>query len=387
LHDVVIVGAGPAGLVAARALASDGYDVVVLEEHDEIGVPVHCTGLLGIDAFNELDLPRHAILTTTHAARFVAADGTSVFIDSERVRAAVVDRVVFDQALADSSRRAGAALRPGARVRVITIDDDRVSVTGESAAARVNARACILACGASYRFNRALGLGVPRAFVQSAQLETPFDGPDHVEVHLGRAVAPAGFAWTVPFMRGDRRFNRVGLMCEHSAVARFSEFGESVRRRYGLDGNPWPEPRMKILPLGPVTRTYGPRLLAAGDAAGLVKPTTGGGIYYGLISGQIAADVLSPALHDDDLSEVRLRAYQERWQSRLGSEIRIGLKFRALASRLNDRAIDALVELARIDGLVPLLKQTADFNWHGGSALALLRHPQFRKILLASLWS
>ena len=144
---------------------------------------------------------------------------------------------------------------------------------------------------------------------------------------------------------------------------------------------------MKILPLGPVAKTYGTRLLAAGDAAGLVKPTTGGGIYYGLISGQIAADVLGPALQQDDLSESRLRAYQTGWQARLGSEIRVGLKFRALASRLNDRAIDALVELARIDGLVPLLKQTANFNWHGASALALLRHPQFRKILLASLWS
>ena len=110
-------------------------------------------------------------------------------------------------------------------------------MTGESAAARVDARACIIACGASYRFNRALGLGVPRAFVQSAQLETHFDGPDHVEVHLGRTVAPGGFAWMVPFMRGERRFNRVGLMCENSAVRAGSrEFGASIRRRYGLDG-------------------------------------------------------------------------------------------------------------------------------------------------------
>lgn len=387
MRDVVVVGAGPAGLVAASALASEGHDVVVLEEHDGIGLPVHCTGLLGVEAFDELDISRQSILATTHSARFIAADGSSVLIDAERVRAAIVDRAMFDQALADGSRRAGAELRAGARVRTITVADDRVTVSGDSETAAVEARACVLACGASYRFNLALGLGAPRAFVQSAQLEAPFDGPDRVEVYLGRDVAPGGFAWTVPFMRGDRRFNRVGLMCDDGAVARFSQFAASMRQRYASAGDPWPEPRMKMLPLAPVAKTYGHRLVAVGDAAGLVKPTTGGGIYYGLISGRIAAEVLHPGLRDDDLSELRLRAYEERWRARLGSEIRIGLKFRSLAARLNDRAIDALVELARIDGLIPLLKQTANFNWHGGSALALLRHAEFRKILLASIWS
>jgi hypothetical protein len=58
-----------------------------------------------------------------------------------------------------------------------------------------------------------------------------------------------------------------------------------------------------------------------------------------------------------------------------------------LAARMNDRAIDSVVELARVDGIVPLLRQTADFNWHRQSALALLKHAQFRKILLSSLWS
>lgn len=386
MRDVVVVGAGPAGLVAARHLAAAGRDVVVLEEHDRIGVPVHCTGLLGAEAFDELSIPRHAILATTHVARFVAADGSSVVVDAERVRAAVVDRATFDRALADEMESAGAELRAGWRVRRIAIEPDRVVVSGDSERSTVHARACVVACGASYRFNRALGLGVPRAFVQSAQVEAPFDGAESIEVHMGRSIAPGGFAWVVPFRRGDEPFNRIGLMCTSNAAVRFAEFAAAIRQRFGI-ADEWPAPRVRILPLGPVDRTFADRVVAVGDAAGLVKPTTGGGIYYSLISGQIAGEELDAALADNDLSKSRLRTYEQRWQDRLGSDIRAGLAFRTLALRLTDQAIDALVELARVDGLIPLLKETADFNWHRRSALALLRHAQFRRILLSALWS
>jgi digeranylgeranylglycerophospholipid reductase len=384
VRDVAVIGAGPAGLAAARSLASRGHDVVVLEEHSRVGVPVHCTGVLGVDAFSEFDLPRQAILGTATVARFVAADGSAVAVDAERAHAAVVDRAVFDQGLAASSRAAGAEVRGGTRVRTITIGTKSVTI-GIEGNEPVEARACVLACGANYRFNRQLGLGVPRTFVQSAQLEQPLQGPDSVEVHLGSEVAPAGFAWLVPLVRDGRPFTRLGLMCDSRAQSRFGRFAARMRERFGAD-TAWPEPRLKILPLGPVSRTYASRLLAVGDAAGLVKPTTGGGIYYSLISGGIAADTLDEALAADDLRDVRLRRYETEWRARLGAEIRIGLAFRTLASRLNDRAIDAVVELARVDGIVPLLQQTADFNWHRQSALALLKHAQFRKIVLSSLW-
>ena len=387
MRDVVVIGAGPAGLITARNLAAAGHDVVVLEEHDEIGIPVHCTGLLGAEAFDELDLPRRAILATTHAARFVSADGTSVLVDAERVRASIVDRGVFDQSLAESARRAGAEIRPGARVRAIQVDADGVTVSGDSAPVSVRARACVLACGASYRFNRALGFGVPPVFMQSAQLEAPFAGPGQIEVHLGRERAPGGFAWVVPFTRGDRPYNRVGILCDNNASPRFAAFAQRVREQYALDGAAWPDARMKILPLSPVPKTYTDRVVAVGDAAGLVKPTTGGGIYYGLVSGHLAAEVLDGALREDQLSESRLRTYETAWRGRLGAEIRTALAFRSIVGKLNDRAIDSLVELARIDGIVPLLKQTADFNWHRRSALTLLRHAQFRRIILSSLWS
>jgi hypothetical protein len=58
-----------------------------------------------------------------------------------------------------------------------------------------------------------------------------------------------------------------------------------------------------------------------------------------------------------------------------------------MTRRLNDRTIDAVIELARVDGIVPLLKQTADFNWHGAAVRSLLKHPSFRRLVFGSLWN
>jgi digeranylgeranylglycerophospholipid reductase len=383
-RDVVVVGAGPAGLLAARDLARAGFTTTVLEEHDQIGVPVHCTGVLGLDAFDELALPRETILDTAHAARFISADGSALLIDHERVRAAIVDRAAFDRALAAAALSAGAEVQTGSRVRQIDVTADGVDIT--TAHGVVQSRACIMACGANYRFNRRLGLGLPRLFAHSAQREVPFPDAQHVEVYLGRQIAAGGFGWLVPFRRGEASFARVGVMCDNRARSAFRSLSHRIAERFDVSPD-WGEPRVKILPLAPVTRTWSARVLAVGDAAGLIKPTTGGGIYFGLLSGQIAADVLRSALAEDCLTATRLREYERRWRARLWPEIRAGLAFRTMAAKLSDGAIDALVELARVDGIVPLLKQTADFNWHGAAARSLLRNPSFRRVVFSSIWS
>ena len=371
--------------MAARTLSQLGHDAVVLEEHDKIGVPVHCTGIIGLDAFAELDLSRGTILEVAHSARFHAADGNTVVIESDQIHAAIVDRRVFDETLAHQAAAAGAEVRTGSRVSQLEPARDHVrvrTVAGEDLAAR----ACVVACGASYRFNQQLGLGVPRVFVQSAQLDTPFPPLDQIEVHLNNRLIPGGFAWAVPFRRGGRSRAKLGLMGDRLPAASFGTFVGALAARVGEARDSWPKPRLKMLPLGPVRRTYASRVLAVGDAAGLVKPTTGGGIYYGLLSGQWAAETLDGALRRNQLDARRLRAYETRWRNRLGPEIRAGLAFRTIAARLDDHAISTLVELANVDGLVPMLKRTANFNWHRDAALALLRNTAFRKVVMNSFW-
>jgi digeranylgeranylglycerophospholipid reductase len=370
--------------MAARRLAERGHDVVLVEEHDTSGVPVHCTGLLGDDAFDEFDLPKDTILGFASAARFWAGDGGSVLVASERVKAAVIDRALFDQAMSRKAIAAGVEVQLGWRAEEMQVGDSHVAVRNASGTA-VAARACVLACGANYRFHRQLGLGMPRAYLQSAQLETPFPASSQIEVKFGREVAPKGFAWLVPFQRAAESYARIGVMCADEGGSRFDGFVRALCAEQGIDPETLAPARRKVLPLGPVSKTFASRVLAVGDAAGLVKPTTGGGIFYGLISGSLAAESLDASLRRDRLGESDLKSYETRWRQRLGPDIRIGLAFRRLAERFDDRAINSVIQLARVDGIVPLLKETASFNWHRQAALALLNHAAFRKILVRAL--
>jgi geranylgeranyl reductase family protein len=384
VRDVAVIGAGPAGCIAAEHLAAAGHDVVILEEHDGVGAPVHCTGLVGVETMTEFSLPHDLVLTRTGRARFVGTAGQSFSVASERTQAVVLDREQLDQTLARRAVAAGAELRLGARVDDVTRGATGVQLRVRGESQPLSARACVLACGASYRWHEGLGLSRPTVFLQSAQAETAF--PDltasGIEVRFGRAVAPAGFAWMVPFRRGTQPHARVGLMAESAGADRFRTFAGALCDRAGFPADRIPAPRLKVLPLAPIASTVADRVLAVGDAAGLVKPTTGGGIYYGMVSGRLAARCLDEALRADRLGRATLGAYERAWRKRLGGEIRAGLAFRRIASRLSDRSIDALVDLARVDGVVPLLEQTASFNWHRQAAVALLRHPAIRRIVL-----
>jgi geranylgeranyl reductase family protein len=384
VHDVVVIGAGPAGAVTARLLAERGHDVVMLEEHAEVGVPVHCTGLLGLEAFEEFSLPGSLILQQASGARFWGGAGQSVGVQSDRIQAAVIDRAGLDALLAARAAEAGVALHRGCRADAIRVAPHDVLVEARGLPPPVRARVCVLACGASYRFHRQLGLGLPDVFLQSAQLQTPFPEMPEIEVRFGRTVAPAGFAWLVPFKRDGVPHARIGLMSETQSGDHFKVFAASLCARAGTDPAQLPPARQKMLPLGPVARTYADRIVAVGDAAGLVKPTTGGGIYYGLLSGTLAAGVLHAGLSRNRLDARFLRRYESQWRTRLGQEIRIGLAFRRIAQGLTDASIDALIDLARVNGIVPLLQNTASFNWHRKAALALLADRSFRSIVFKS---
>jgi flavin-dependent dehydrogenase len=244
---------------------------------------------------------------------------------------------------------------------------------------------CILACGANYALHRHVGFEAPRLLLHTAQLEVPASRPGDVELHFGGDIAPKGFGWVVPVRRPAGSCARIGVMCGADAPLYFQRIAARAAPRWGIAVTDLGRPRQKILPLAPISRTYGDRLLAIGDAAGLVKPTTGGGIYFSLVSAALAAETLADALSSNDLSAGRLGVYEQRWRERLSGELQAQTRLRMLAHRMTDADIEQLFNLARTDGVLPIVRRTASFNRHRKLILALLKHPPVRKLLLQRL--
>src|SRR4030095_14968167 len=384
MYDAIVIGAGPAGLQAARQLATRQFRVAVLEEHQVVGDPVHCTGVLAREAFDEFRLSTESILNELTTARFISPSGQDIVYRPRVVEAVVVDRALFDGCLADETVRAGAELIRGARVNRITATADGVTIHVANQPP-LRARSCVLACGGRYALHRQLGLGVPSLLLHTAQRELPASQAGDGRVHFGTEVARRGFAWVVPVQRGGQWFARVGVMAEADAPTYFMRVVDRIAARWGVE-LPLPgPPRLKILPLSRISRTYGDRFIAVGDAAGLVKPTTGGGIYYSLVSASIGAGVLAAALHEGDLSATRLSEYERRWRARLETELDTQLSFRLLAQRMPDEDIEGLFTLARTDGVMPIVRRTASFNRHRKLIVALLKHAPARQMFFRSV--
>jgi len=381
VYDVIIVGAGPAGSHAAYKLASSGYSVAVFEEKSASGLNICCTGIISTECFQSLDLGKDMILREVKSAKFFSPSGRCLKFQTDNVQAYIVDRLLLDKALVSKAEAQGAQYFFSSPVINIAPGKEKIQVETSCSGAReiFSARAVVLANGFRPKLPHKLGLGRIKHFLIGAQAEIEAKNIDEFEVYFGQGIAPGAFAWLVPTSTNKAY---VGLLATSQAKLHLQKFLNSLFSQGRITARDV-EIGQRAVPMGTLTRSYGDRLLVIGDAAGQVKPTTGGGIYFGHLGARIAAEVLDRALSSDSLTADQLSRYQKKWRAEMGKELSRGYGARWAYAKLSDHQIDGIFNALDSNGMAGALlgSDNFSFDWHSKLILTLLRRTSVYPLL------
>lgn len=386
--DAIVVGAGPVGSTVAEHIAKEGYSVLILEEHPRIGIPRHCTGKISANALRELELGSSVgALQEVRGATFFSPDADSIHVERGDVQAYVFDRSTLDKRLSENAEDAGAQLLKSAHATNVSIDPNRVIVQfkHEDEYHRIGTRIVIGADGANSLIARRLGLYSKERSAVKVAIQRDLTGlrhiqSDFVELYLGKKYAPGFFAWIVPTGEDSAK---VGLSVSPSNSKYLLRYLEDFISSHPIARKKLRATRcigqtVHIIPTGgPLRRTVSNGVLIVGDAAGQVKSTTGGGVYYGMTCAKIAGSVVSKALslQNSVLPASILMEYQERWRERFGREINLSVRIRHLLDSLTDDAVNYLFHIVRNDeALIETIEAEGDIDWQSKVSMSICKH-------------
>ena len=378
-YDIVIVGAGVAGCEAALETAKKSARVLLLEEHPQVGLPSHCSGVVSISGLELLGLEAHSSFSQKliHGARFFPPHGESIEVRKKGPVALILNRMKLDQFLAKQAVAAGVELRAKTRASKFerTADGDSLTLADGS---KVASKVVIDASGAGSRLPEQAGLKAPDwgQILPGLQYELADmkEQGDLVELFFGSKRAPGFFAWSIPTGKNSAR---VGLASKKGNVKKFLD--DLVKEQ-------WPKATVdatksgSVLVAGPVARCWSPGFIAVGDAAGQVKQTTGGGIVIGGYCGKLAGiAAASAASHNGVEADRFLRDYDTRWREKFGSDLRkMGLA-RKLFAGLSDETLDRLFSVLREN--VSEIEKEGDMDFQGKIITSMLKKRKVATLL------
>lgn len=330
-YDVIVVGAGPGGSSTAKACAEQGLKVALLEKHKQLGMKV-CAGGLDHRIIHDFDIDDSAIQRDIQQYCFYTPSGRRVM---QRVKSATVNRSEFDRYLVERAVDAGATLFTFTTCQeVVKNGSTIIGVTAKASEGQKKFMGKVVVAADGFNSVTARSAGLLPPYDSSdvgitLQRDVCVDHSiedDTKHIFYGKAVSPCGFGWIYPkkhcytvglgaltshVEKGRLNRNLEYLINEHP---RATEILGKITRQSSLQG--------ACLPLRLSSVFYGDGIVAVGDAAGQVSPLGGNGIYYAMKAGVLASKVIADAITEEDVSENKLKEYQETFFSQYGNELR-----------------------------------------------------------------
>lgn len=361
-YNVIIVGAGIAGLTAGLESAKLGLKVAILEKEKNIGYPLSCGEYIPtpdelskmfpkVDSFKKLlSYPKEFIRNKCGKTQVHGSSNRSWEFN---LNSLVIDRPCLQQHLADQCVSEGVTIHTG-----VTVDSFKpngyLTLNGKNIP-ELNGDVCIAADGPTSRIARNAGLNVPHmpyglSPCQGYIMENVNLDSDVCHVFFGSKYAPGGYGWIIP--RGGNQAN-VGIGVRKSFMKDNQKLGLCLK--HFIEQHPAVLTRLKhskiteqihgLVPIaGPIPVTYATNIMVVGDAAGFVMACNGGGIPTGVLSGYLAAQAA-----EKHLTEAKpLSIYEKAWKTQMGDVLETAVDIRKMMDRImtNDSLMETLMDFA-----------------------------------------
>ena len=345
-YDVIIVGAGPAGLISASIIAKKGFRVAVFEKEPHLGVKP-CGEAVSKKTLDEISIPFSKEITGQEIkqAEIYAPNGNKVTIEEWGGAGYVLNKKLFLHYLAEKAVEAGMDILMNQRVVDLTRNDDVVRV--KTRRKTWSARLILGADGFASIVSKTFGFEKQKkreliSCLQYGMVNCNLNNTETIEFYLGQSVAPLGYVWVFP--KGDKSAN-VGIGVRGKPAKPYLD------RFIKQHPNMFSKAQIVGIEAAPVTisgildETVADNVLLVGEAAGQVIPLTGGGIHASMIGGRMAGETAIEALEKEDLSKKMLDGYVEKYQKKWGKRIKDSRKALRVMEKLNDEEFNKLSEL------------------------------------------
>ena len=352
-YDVVIVGAGPGGSIAAKTATERGLDVLLVEKRQEIGVPVRCAEGISKDALERfVKVDKKFIAAEVIGAKIYAPDGTEITLTEKLAGNEVgyiLERKIFDRHLVELAVKAGADVMVKTTAIGVERVGDRVKVKlrrmGEKL--EVETKIVIGADGVESRVGKWFGIDTTlkldeiESCVQYLMSGIDFD-PNYCHFWLGRKIAPGGYVWLFP--KGDNLANvGIGVMPALAEMPAREYLDRFIRERFHGKGEIIEIVAGAVPVKGEIESAVADNVMLVGDAARHADPITGGGIANAMKAGYYAGIVAAEAVEKGDYSAKTLKKYDELWKKDFGKDLARKRKLQKKLINMDDETLNKII--------------------------------------------
>ena len=366
-HDVIVVGAGPAGSSAAYSIAKHGLTVALLEKENFVAETIRTSGVTWINDIQKFDIP-DTLYNKIKNYSFYSPNNV-VTIHGSTAKAAVLDVRKTYQYLANRAINHGAELFVNTEINSASIDKNK-KVMCANHTSTFNGKIIIDSSGFNSVIGKLLNLVKPwKTFGVGAEYEAYAENidPETLSLMVGKKYSPSGYAWIFPVNKKIIRIG-VGINKPQSNINPLSLLKKILHEKTGpiqnLDNITPIEFHYGLIPNeGPIRRTVYDNLVLVGDAAGYANPIVLEGIRYAIKFGMLAGNIVSNAIQSNDLSQNALSLYEKNWKKSINSKIKSAYKIQNRWLQLTDDEWDMELNLIKeltSDELINFIK--SDFN-------------------------